>query len=468
MTVCRPSARATGGASAGAWAAVTGAGPSPAPSASRQAARGEPASSSPPLRVYRPTASTTSPVTVASRPRQAVAALRVAYPRTVNSGAVPATNTAMVAAPAHGEPEVSARASTDRVTPHGISTDARPSAAGASADCERARPRTNRLHDAGGVTVMPRKPGTPSWASPNTTMRTPAAICAMVRSPTESSTVAPRAPRAAPSRVWEASLPARNPPTGARSSANRPDTDTGADAPAGGLVADRRLPRAGFAASGRAGVVAGRWRVTRPASSPPCTAAQDTPPANSPVTRTATRFTTWTPFARQDGNTTAVRSAGRSMPPGRTRHPPRQIDSRIGCSYLRSRPSWCRVAAWRSTAITGSGGAAAGTGACQRSRAAPGMIAPVRLATVVGEALRQDSGSVVERPVAVASAGHHRDGGTAEPSPPRGGDRRAVRQTRHGAQHTIPAGHGRCGPMPGRRAAACWRSRTSGWVTVTL
>src|SRR6266540_64951 len=232
MKVCRPSARAAGGASAGAWAALTGAGPSPAPSASRPAARGEPASSSPPLRVYRPTASTTSPVTVASRPRQAVAALRVAYPRTVNSGAVPATNTAMVAAPAHGEPEVSARASTDRVTPHGISTDARPSAAGASADCERARPRTNRLHDAGGVTVMPRKPGTPSWASPNTTMRTPAAICAMVRSPTESSTVAPRAPRAAPSRVWEASLPARNPPTGARSSANRPDTDTGADAPA--------------------------------------------------------------------------------------------------------------------------------------------------------------------------------------------------------------------------------------------
>src|SRR6266498_1846057 len=105
MTVCRPSARATGGASAGAWAAVTGAGPSPAPSASRPAARGEPASSSPPLRVYRPTASTTSPVTVASRPRQAVAALRVAYPRTVNSGVVEATNTAMVAAPAHGRSE---------------------------------------------------------------------------------------------------------------------------------------------------------------------------------------------------------------------------------------------------------------------------------------------------------------------------------------------------------------------------
>lgn len=67
---------------------------------------------------------------------------------------MPATNTAMIAAPVQGEPEVRARACTDRVTPQGISTEANPRAAGASADWERARRRTNRLHDAGAGQII--------------------------------------------------------------------------------------------------------------------------------------------------------------------------------------------------------------------------------------------------------------------------------------------------------------------------
>jgi hypothetical protein len=74
------------------------------------------------------------------------------------------------------------------------------------------------IHDAGGSMMILRKPGTPSWDRPKAMISSPAPICNQVRMPTEICTAAPRAPSIAPSRVCETSLPARNPPTGARSS----------------------------------------------------------------------------------------------------------------------------------------------------------------------------------------------------------------------------------------------------------
>ena len=62
---------------------------------------------------------TAMPVAATSRPRQTVVALRAAYPRIANSGLVPTTKTAMIAAPRHGDPVARASASTDRVTPQG-------------------------------------------------------------------------------------------------------------------------------------------------------------------------------------------------------------------------------------------------------------------------------------------------------------------------------------------------------------
>ncbi|SFQ54320.1 hypothetical protein SAMN05421810_10955 [Amycolatopsis arida] len=75
---------------------------------------------------------------------------------------MPSTNTVIVAAPTRAEPEANASASTDNVTPHGMSTVARPSSAGASAARERARLRTILIQEIGGSMTMPRKPGTPS------------------------------------------------------------------------------------------------------------------------------------------------------------------------------------------------------------------------------------------------------------------------------------------------------------------
>src|SRR5438874_1303315 len=89
----------------------------------------------------------------------------------------------MVAAPAHAEPEVRARASMDRVIPQGTRMVARPSRAGASAEEDRARPRTKRSHEAGGSMRRSRNPGTRSWASPNATTSRPAPIWARVVHP---------------------------------------------------------------------------------------------------------------------------------------------------------------------------------------------------------------------------------------------------------------------------------------------
>src|SRR2546430_389689 len=188
-----------------------------------------------------------------------------------NRGLVPATNTAIVAAPAHADPDVSARASMDRVIPHGTRMVARPSRAGASAEEDRARPRTKRSHEAGGSMRRLRNPGTRSWASPNATTSRPALIWARGVMRTDSCT-APPLPLAPPLTLTPPrdAEPWRTPPPAAR---------VGACWEAG-----RRLPPV-------AGMVAARWRVTRPVSRPPCTAAQDTPPANRPVIRTAPRFT---------------------------------------------------------------------------------------------------------------------------------------------------------------------------------
>src|SRR6266540_3035497 len=237
----------------------------------------------------------------------------------------------MMAAPCQADPVVNARASMDRVIPHGMRMVEKPSTAGANAACERARPRTNLAHAAGGWTLSRLNGPTPSWASPNAITKAPAASCIHARTVGESCTAPPASPSSAPSRLCEASLPARNAPTGVTSSARpvraarNPSQarrckgfggctvravhcpafappalaacflPTGARPPVADCRAAGRPPNACRRAAGLPPLVraAGRsrWRVTRPVSRPPCTAAQDTPPANRPVSRTAPRFT---------------------------------------------------------------------------------------------------------------------------------------------------------------------------------
>src|SRR6266540_1673445 len=117
----------------------------------------------------------------------------------------------MVAAPASGDPDVTANAITDSVTPHGIRIVAAPSSAGANADSDGARPRTNRSHDAGGSIRKSRSPDTPSCASPSATISSPAAIWVIAVTRGESCTALPSAPSSSPSTVCETSFPDQEP-----------------------------------------------------------------------------------------------------------------------------------------------------------------------------------------------------------------------------------------------------------------
>ena len=76
----------------------------------------------------------------------------------------------MTAPPAAADPAVAASSIIEIVTPHGMSTVARPSRNGAKADCDRVLLRTTRVQDAGGANTMLLNPGTPAAPSPKTIM----------------------------------------------------------------------------------------------------------------------------------------------------------------------------------------------------------------------------------------------------------------------------------------------------------
>lgn len=105
--------------------------------------------------VTSPSATTTTPraTLTTGRPVPAPAKRWVSAPMS-NGGALPMTKTAMVAAPAWGEPEAAASSSIETVTPQGTSTIASPSMNGAAADDERVLRRAARSHEAGGVMTM--------------------------------------------------------------------------------------------------------------------------------------------------------------------------------------------------------------------------------------------------------------------------------------------------------------------------
>ncbi len=104
-------------------------------------------------------------------------------------------------------------------------------------------------------------------------MSTPAAICRSARASKPSSTAPPSDPSAAPRAAWDNSFPARKPATGTTSSV-RVGARHGTVPPAG--------TGAGWPC---------RRRATAPARSPPCTAAQEAPPASRPVRKTAHKLT---------------------------------------------------------------------------------------------------------------------------------------------------------------------------------